>query len=72
MKFIKGENRHQLCLFPVSIDQSIEENNEVRLIDLFVDSLDLSTFGFKSDFVKNGRPAYHPALFHISSHFKLV
>jgi len=55
LKFIKGENRHQLCLFPVSIDQSVVEKNEVRFIDLFVDSLDLSTFGFKSDFVGNGR-----------------
>jgi len=54
LKFIKGENRHQLCLFPVSIDQSVEEDNEVRFIDLFVDSPDLSTIGFKSDFVENG------------------
>jgi len=72
MKFIQGENRHQLCLFPVSIDQSVEEDNEVRFIDLFVDSPDLSSFGFKSDFVENGRPAYHPDFFYISSHLKLA
>jgi len=60
MKFIEGQDRFQTCLFPVSLDKSINENNEVRLIDLFVDSLDLNTLGFASDFVDNGRPAYHP------------
>ena len=58
MKFIKGQNRAQLSIFPVSLDQSIDQDNEVRLIDLFVESLDLSSFGFKLDFVENGRPAY--------------
>ena len=49
MKFIKEQNREQLSLFPVSIDHSIEQDNDLRLIDLLVDSLDLSSFGFKSD-----------------------
>jgi len=61
MKFIAGHNRHQIALFPISLEDAIEQNNEVRLIDLFVDSLDLGKFGFKADFVENGRPAYHPA-----------
>ena len=61
MKFIAGNNRHQIALFPISLEDAIEQNNEVRLIDLFVDSLDLGKFGFKADFVENGRPAYHPA-----------
>ncbi len=61
MKFIKGHNRTQTCLFPVSLDQAIDPDNEVRLIDLFADSLSLQEFGFKTDFVDNGRPAYHPA-----------
>ena len=60
MKFIQGQDRFQTCLFPVSLDASIDENNEVRLIDLFVDSLDLKSFGFSVDFVDNGRPAYQP------------
>jgi len=54
-------NRTQTYLFPVSLDQSIDPDNEVRLIDLFADSLSLQEFGFKTDFVDNGRPAYHPA-----------
>ena len=61
MKFIQGYNRTQINLFPVSIDQSIDPENEVRLIDLFVDSLSVKDFGFRTDFPENGRPAYHPA-----------
>jgi transposase len=60
MKFIQGHDRTQTHLFPVSLDQSIDPDNEVRLIDLFVDSLPLTDFGFKMEFVENGRPAYHP------------
>lgn len=61
MKFIQGQDRSQTHLFPVSIDQSIDHDNEVRLIDLFVDNLDLENIGFDKHFVENGRPAYHPS-----------
>jgi transposase len=61
MKFIKGSDRTQIHLFPVSLDQSIDQDNEVRLIDLFVDSLDMGSYGFKTEFIENGRPAYHPS-----------
>lgn len=61
MKFIQGQDRTQTYLFPVSLDGSVEADNEVRLIDVFVDSLKLEEFGFKSDYIENGRPAYHPA-----------
>ena len=61
MKFIHGQNRTQINLFPVSLDQSIDPENEVRIIDLFVDSLSIKNYGFRTDFVENGRPAYHPA-----------
>jgi len=59
MKFIQGKDRDQIALF--SLSQAIDQNNEVRLIDLFVGSLTLSDFGFKTHFVENGRPAYHPS-----------
>ena len=39
MKFIKGKDRAQIHLFPVSLDLAIDHDNEVRLIDLFVDSM---------------------------------
>ena len=61
MKFIQGQNRTQINLFPVSLDQSIDPDNEVRIIDLFVDSLSVKDFGFRTDFIENGRPAYHPS-----------
>lgn len=61
MKYIEGTHRHQTYLFPISLDASIEEDNEVRFIDLFVDSLDIKSLGFKIDFSENGRPAYHPS-----------
>lgn len=61
MKFIQGQNRTQTQLFPVSLEQSIDQDNEVRIIDLFVDSLSLQEYGFKMEFVENGRPAYNPA-----------
>lgn len=61
MKYIQGQNRTQTHLFPISLEQAIIEDNEVRIIDLFVDSISLNAFGFKVDYVENGRPAYHPA-----------
>jgi len=61
MKFIIGQDRNQLPLFALSMDQAIAQDNEVRLIDLFVDSLKLAEFGFKVDFIENGRPAYRPS-----------
>lgn len=60
MKYIQGIDRFQTTLFPVSLDATIDADNEVRLIDLFVESLELSTYGFLMDHDENGRPAYHP------------
>ncbi len=60
MKYIQGQNRSQTYLFPVSLDDAISSDNEVRLIDVFVDSLALESFGFQIDQGENGRPAYHP------------
>ena len=61
MKFIQGQDREQTYLFPVSLDDAVDAENEVRLIDVFVDSLKMNEFGFKTHFIENGRPAYHPA-----------
>ncbi len=60
MKFIQGQSRDQINLFPVSLDRSIDPDNEVRIIDLFVESLSIKDYGFRTDFTENGRPAYHP------------
>ena len=61
MKFINGTNRNQLPLFVSSLEEAIRPDNDVRLIDLFVDSLNLPDLGFAFDFGENGRPAYRPA-----------
>jgi transposase len=60
MQFIEGKNRTQSILFPQSLDQIVEQNNEVRIIDLFVESINLADFHFVIKTSKEGRPAYHP------------
>lgn len=61
MKYIQGQNREQLNLFPVSLDHAIGCDHEIRLIDAFVDGLKLGEFGFQVNHDENGRPAYHPS-----------
>lgn len=58
--FIEGENRHQSTLFPERIDDYVEEDSVVRVIDAFLDRLDISGLGFKAQPAKTGRPGYHP------------
>jgi len=59
--FIEGENRHQATLFPEQLDDYIAEDNAIRVIDVFIDGIDLSAMGFKTIPEHLGRPAYHPA-----------
>ena len=60
MQFIQGKNRTQSILFPKSLDQIVQTDNEVRIIDLFVESINLADFHFVIKTSKEGRPAYHP------------
>lgn len=60
MKWIQGKAREQAVLFPTSLDHIIAEDNEVRLIDLFVESLSMESNGFDVIAVEDGRPKYHP------------
>jgi transposase len=59
--FIEGESRTQTTLFPESLDEYVAEDNSVRVIDYFIDDLDLSVLGFRTQPQDTGRPAYHPA-----------
>jgi len=62
-RFIEGENRFQSTLFPESLDDYIAEDNPVRVIDAFVDALDLKDLGFeRAEPSATGRPAYEPAM----------
>ena len=58
--FIEGENRHQATLLPERLDDYITEESPVRVIDVFIDELDLSGLGFKTVPEVTGRPGYHP------------
>jgi transposase len=63
MDYIEGFSRDQLVLFPESLDEYLSEDNPVRFIDAFVESLDLQTLGFKHAVLnETGRPPYHPGL----------
>ena len=61
MTYVKGEDRNQITLFPEAIDDYITEDNPVRVIEAFVNSLDMQKLGFQKAEPKNiGRPAYDP------------
>jgi transposase len=60
--FIEGENRHQSVLFPERLDDYIGEDSAVRVIDVFIDDLDVSGLGFKTEPADTGRPGYHPRM----------
>ena len=61
-RFVEGENRSQATLFPERLDEYISEDNPVRVIDAFVEALDLGEVGFERVHPKaTGRPAYHPS-----------
>ena len=61
MEFIRGEDREQKILLPESIEEYVEENGTVRVIDAFIDSLDLQELGFsRSEPKETGRPPYDP------------
>jgi len=62
-RFIQGECRTQSILLPEALDDYVTETNPVRVVDVFVDELDLRKLGFDGvDPAATGRPAYHPAV----------
>ncbi len=58
--FITGESRTQATLFPEQLDDYIVDDNPTRVIDAFVDGINLAGLGFKTEPAETGRPAYHP------------
>ena len=62
-RFVEGVDRSQSTLFPERLEDWICEDNPVRVVDVFVDELDLCGLGFSSVIPKaTGRPSYHPAV----------
>ena len=61
-RFVEGLDRGQSTLLPECLDDFIDEDNPVRVVDVFVDELDLGGLGFAGvDPKATGRPAYHPS-----------
>ena len=62
-RFVEGQDRTQGILLPDHLDDFVGENNPVRVVDVFVDQLDLAALGFAGVVPEvTGRPSYHPAL----------
>ncbi len=62
-RFVEGADRDQVTLFPECLEDWIDENNPVRVIDVFIDGLDLGALGFcRVDPRATGRPSYHPSV----------
>src|ERR1700737_4515963 len=62
-RFVEGTDRGQSTLFPECLEDWIHEDNPVRVIDVFVDELDLGELGFDGvDPEATGRPSYHPSV----------
>ena len=61
-RFIEGQDRGQLTLLPECLDDYVGEDNPVRVVETFVDELDLAALGFAGVVPEaTGRPSYHPA-----------
>src|SRR5712671_6785214 len=62
-RFVEGVDRGQSTLFPECLDDWVDEDNPVRVIDVFVDELDLGALDFGGvDPKATGRPSYHPSI----------
>ena len=61
-RFVEGADRGQSALFPECLEDWIGEDNPVRVIDVFVDELDLAELGFSGvEPEVTGRPSYRPS-----------
>jgi transposase len=62
-RFVEGLDRGQITLFPETLEDFVAEDNAVRVIEAFVEGLDLGGLGFGGvDPKATGRPAYHPSV----------
>ena len=61
-RFIEATDRRQATLLPETTDDFVAADNPVRVVDVFVDALDLASLGFEGVTPEaTGRPRYHPA-----------
>ncbi len=61
-RFIEGQSREQVTLLPECLDDFVGVDNPVRIVDAFVEELDLPLWALMGQHQARGRPAYHPAV----------
>lgn len=62
-RFVEGEDRKQAVLLPEYLEDYVSDDNPVRVVDVFVDELDLHVLGFDGTApATTGRPSYHPSV----------
>lgn len=61
-RFIEGDSRQQITFQHESLDVYIEAENPVRVVDLFVEQLDLGSLAFSVEPAATGRPSYYPSI----------
>ena len=62
-RFVEGESRDQISLLPECVEDYVGEDNPVRVVDVFVEELDLHALGFEGTTpAVTGRPGYHPTV----------
>ena len=61
-RFIEGVARDQVTLLPESLDDYVAEDNPARVVDAFIEMLDLASLGFAVEREATGRPGYHPSV----------
>ena len=62
-RYVESQDRLQVTLLPECLDDFIGEDNPVRVVDAFVDELDLAGIGFEGMMpASTGRPSYHPGV----------
>ena len=62
-RYIEGQDRQQVTLLPECLDDFIAEDNTVRIVDAFINELDLAALEFQGlQPASTGRPSYHPSV----------
>ena len=62
-RFVQGEARSQMSLLPECLNDFVSEDNPVRVVEAFIDALNLEQLGFSGVVPQaTGRPAYHPSI----------
>ena len=71
-RFVEEADRGQWTLLPECLDDFIDDSNPVRVIDVFVDALDLAEMSFEGvEPAATGRPSYHPSVLLKALHLRL-